>query len=427
MGFEKTVNLRYISFMKGIQHLRDWIVLSFALLSLHGNGQELSLRPELFKAYSFKTIGGMSGNFGHTDGVGTNALFGGTTCLASDKAGNLYIVDAGLGGQTIRKMTLDGVVTTLAGKSGDAAEVDGTGSAARFFQPHGVTTDEIGNLYVADSFGQTIRKVTREGVVTTLAGRALSEGSVDGIGANARFRGPTSVTLDKAGNLYVADQLNYTIRKVTARGEVTTIAGMPLVRGTNDGVGSAARFSYPRALTMGTDGNIYVADLGGGSIRRVTPQGVVSTLAADFGLLTGIASDSSGNLYVVDSYRYVVNKVTPQGVISTLMKDDGEPVRFKFGADHSTIAIDKDDNIYVADAGDRTILKASPPANLIKVIHSLTGTDPFLGRIAISEASTDLTEWLPIQTNVVSAGWPMLILETNVPNFQYRFFRGLLL
>src|SRR6185436_11786464 len=229
-----------------------WFGLAASVLSgLQLLSAEVTLKlslPEFFEAYSFKAIAGTPGKIGHLDGFGTNALFAGTTGLATDTNGNVYVADPLLGGQTIRRIAPDGTVTTLAGRAGQAAEVDGKGSEARFHQPEAVVVGSDGNLYVADSYGETIRKVTPEGEVSTLAGRALTEGSVDGKSADARFRGPTGITTDPAGNLYVADQGNHTIRKVTALGEVTTIAGRPLVEGTNDGVGNAARFRYPRTL-----------------------------------------------------------------------------------------------------------------------------------------------------------------------------------
>src|SRR5262249_27505014 len=157
----------------------------------------------------------------------------------------------------------------------------------------------------------TIRKVTPAGVVTTLAGTAGMRGSADGTGAAARFNSPAAVAVDGAGNVYVADQANFTIRKITSVGVVTTLAGAAGMQGTADGTGSAARFHVPVGVAVDGVGNVFVADYGGDSIRKVTPAGVVTTLAgaaripgsadgtgpdAHFHNPTGVAVDSAGNV-----------------------------------------------------------------------------------------------------------------------------------
>ena len=162
-----------------------------------------------------------------------------------DSAGNVYVADSA--NNTIRKVTPAGVVTTLAGLAGSCGSADGTGSAARFYCPAGVAVDSAGNVYVADMHNNTIRKVTPAGVVTTLAGLAGSPGSADGTGSAARFNDPYGVAVDSAGNVYVADTGNNTIRKVTPGGVVTTLAGLAGSAGSADGTGSAARFDYPSA------------------------------------------------------------------------------------------------------------------------------------------------------------------------------------
>ncbi|MEZ4364380.1 MAG: hypothetical protein R3B48_29665 [Kofleriaceae bacterium] len=178
-------------------------------------------------------------------------------------------------------------MTTLAGASGMQGGADGTGAAARFAFPWGVAVDSAGTVYVADSGNSTIRKVTAAGVVTTLAGTAGMLGSADGTGAEARFQIPLGVAVDSAGNVYVADQSNSTIRKVTAAGVVTTLAGTAGMRGSADGTGAAARFAFPLGVAVDSAGNVYVADRGNSTIRKVTAAGVVTTLAGRAGM-TGI-------------------------------------------------------------------------------------------------------------------------------------------
>jgi len=211
------------------------------------------------------TLAGMPGVIGSDDGTGAEARFNCPDGITTDGS-NLYVVD--WADHTIRKVVIaTGVVTTLAGAAGVSGSDDGTGTEARFGGPMGITTDGA-NLYVTDN--HTIRKIViATGVVTTIAGTAGVSGSNDGTGAEARFNAPTGITTDGA-NLYVADKLNRTIRKVVIPTRVvTTIAGMAGVIGSDDGIGAAARFSRPVRIT--TDGaSLYVADARNNTIRVVT-------------------------------------------------------------------------------------------------------------------------------------------------------------
>jgi len=157
--------------------------------------------------------------------------------------------------------------------------MDGTGAAARFYEPGGVAVDRAGNIYVTDMRNHTIRKVTTAGVVTTLAGTAGLVGSTDGTGTAARVYEPKDVAIDSAGNVYVADFGNHTIRKVTTAGVVTTLAGTAGLAGSADGTGAAARFNLPRGVAVDGASNVYVADTYNHTIRKVTAAGVVTTLA----------------------------------------------------------------------------------------------------------------------------------------------------
>jgi hypothetical protein len=216
----------------------------------------------------------LPGNSGSGDGTGSAARFYNPWGVAVNSAGNVYVADAY--NHTIRKVTPGGVVTTLAGLAGSSGSVGGTGSAARFYYPYGAAVDSAGNVYVADTGNCTIRKVTPGGMVVTLAGLAGSSGSADGTGSTARFSAPYGVAVDSAGNGYVADTL---IRKVTPSGVVTTLAGAAGGSGSANGTGSAARFNKPCAAAVDGAGNVYVADMCNDTIRKVTPGGVVTTLA----------------------------------------------------------------------------------------------------------------------------------------------------
>ena len=294
------------------------------------------------------TLAGSAGDAGSADGTGSAARFNNPEGVAVDSAGNLYVGDTG--NHTIRKTTSGGVVSTLAGSAGAPGSADGTGSAARFNFPSGVAVDSAGNVYVADTNNHTIRKITSGGVVTTLAGSAGNAGSADGTGSAARFNRPSGVAVDSAGNLYVADRPNYTIRKITSGGVVTTLAGSAGERGCDDGTGSAARFYFPGGVAVDSAGNLYVADQGNQTIRKITSGGVVSTLAglADKeGIFTGtggvvgsadgtgsaarfntpesVAVDSAGNLYVADMNNYTIRKINSGGVLSTPAGSAGVP------------------------------------------------------------------------------------------------------
>jgi sugar lactone lactonase YvrE len=249
-----------------------------------------------------------------------------------DGAGNLYVADSR--NYTIRKVTPAGVVTTLAGQANSLGSEDGTGSSARFGLPLGVAVDGSGVVYVADSYNSTIRKITPAGVVTTLAGLAGIPGSSDGQGSLARFLSPSGVAVDGSGNAYVADPWNFSIRKVTPDGVVTTLAGAAEHPGINDGTGSAANFDFPIGVAVDESANVYVAEYWSFTIRKVTPAGVVTTLAGEpgswgsadgvgsaarFANPSGVSVNAAGNLYVADSSNHAIRKGVP--VAETCLPD----------------------------------------------------------------------------------------------------------
>jgi hypothetical protein len=228
------------------------------------------------------TLAGQAGTSGSADGAGSTAQFSSPADLALDSAGNAYVADAG--NHTVRKITPAGVVTTLAGRAGVSGSSDGS-ALARFDRPTGVAVDGAGTVYVADTDNNAIRKVTAAGVVTTLAGHAGAGGSTDGAGTAASFNGPSGVAVDAAGYLYVADTLNHSIRKVTPAGVVTTIAGTAGASGAVNGTGPAARFHGPQGLVLDATGNLFVADTNNNAIRKlVTASGAVSTVAGQDGV-----------------------------------------------------------------------------------------------------------------------------------------------
>ena len=324
------------------------------------------------------TLAGSPGQPGAADGTGTAARFLGPTGVTADGAGNWYVADNG--NSTIRKVTAGGVVTTLAGAAGQAGSADITGSAARYFSPRSVAVDDAGNVYVADTYNCTIRKVTSDGGVTTLAGSVGQAGSADGTNSSAQFNHPFGVAVDNLGNVYVADTYNSTIRLVTSNGVVTTLAGSAGQLGSADGTGAEAQFNYPSSLAVDDAGNVYVADTYNCTIRKVTAAGKVTTLAgsagqpgsadgtggtAQFEEPNGVTVDLAGNLYVADSGNNLVRKLTGGGKVTTLAGSAGIPgsadgtnsaARFDFPYG---LAVDIAGNVYVADAGNNTIRKVT--------------------------------------------------------------------
>lgn len=295
-----------------------------------------------------RQLAGTPGVAGSADGTGAIARFNNATYVTADPAtGTIYIGD--FSNSTVRAVTPAGVVSTLAGTVGVFGFADGTGSAARFNGLGGLALDGAGNLIVADWDNFLLRRITAAGVVTTLAGSPGSGGSTDGTGAAARFRNPNGVATDSAGNVYVADWSNATIRRVTPAGVVTTLAGTPGTSGGADGTGAAARFTRPTGLAVDSAGNVFVADQGNGTIRRITPGGVVTTLAGSAGT-SGSADGSgsaarftspsamgispTGDLFVISGASgETVRKITAAGVVTTVVGVAGQATAVVLGAD----------------------------------------------------------------------------------------------
>jgi sugar lactone lactonase YvrE len=245
---------------------------------------------------------GVKGQVGSTDGAALQALFNQPSGLAIDINRTLYVSDTANGivrripakaGSIVADLLEGGSVTTFAGSSANRGSTDGIATAARFSAPIGIARNSSGVFFVADSTNHIIRKITADGTVSTLAGTAGSSGASDGAGASARFNNPTGIAIDANNNILVSDTTNNLIRKISPSGIVTTLAGVTAVAGTQDGAGNIALFNQPSGLAIGNNGILYVADTGNSTIRVITGSGVVSTLAGLSGI--GGLKDGTGN------------------------------------------------------------------------------------------------------------------------------------
>lgn len=269
--------------------------------------------------------GSATASSGSIDGANTSARFNQPKCLAENELGEVYLGD--FGNYKVRELDSTANVSTFSGQS-TSGSTDGVNSVAKFSSPFGVATDRFGNVFVADQNNHRIRKIDHMGTVSTIAGS--SSGSTDGTALLAKFNGPNGLCLDSAGNIYVADAGNHRIRKISPSGVVTTLAGSS--PGFQDGTGTSAYFYSPTDITIDAAGNLYVTDKLNNRIRKITPTGVVTTLAgsvssggangqgtaATFSQPVGIDIDNDGNLYVVEATGHRIRKITPSGLVSTV-------------------------------------------------------------------------------------------------------------
>lgn len=343
------------------------------------------------------TLVGSPGASGSSDGVGSTARFDLPQGIAVDSAGDLYVMDTN--SSTLRKVVVSTrTVTTLAGSAGVSGSSDGTGTAARFSRPQGVAVDRTDTAYVVDSDNHALRKVVlASGAVTTLAGRAATNGSSDGTGEAARFSQPQSIAGDTAGSLYVADTLNSTIRKiVVATGAVSTLAGSAGLTGSSNGNGTAARFFIPYGVAVDGAGNLYIADTSNHTIRKlVLATGDVSTIAGSPGLIGnsdgvggnarfyfpyGLAVDGTGNLFVADRNNHAIRAVAlATGAVTTLAgragvsgNSDGNGSAARFNGPQA-VAVDSAGSVYVADSGNHTIRKIVAATGAVTTLAGSAG------------------------------------------------------
>jgi uncharacterized protein (TIGR03437 family) len=384
--------------------------------------------------------------------------------VAVDAAGNLYIADQR--NSRIRKVTPGGTITTVAGNGVQGYSGDGgPATAASLRRPSGVALDAAANLYIADTDSHCIRKVTAGGTITTVAGNGRWGYSGDGGPPTAAsLYSPMDVAVDAAGNLYIADQRNSRIRKVTPGGTITTVAGNGVQGYSGDGgPATAASLNLPYGVAVDAAGNVYMADYANRRIRKVTPGGTITTVAGnglsgysgDGGPATAaslygpwdVAVDAAGNLYIADSANQRIRKVSPAGIITTVAGDgrsgfsgDGGPATAaSLGA--IGVAVDSAGNLYIADTGNDRIRKilATPPFFSVNPtsarIPTASGSPAVGGPQVVVSSAVDGLAWAARATTESGGNWlsaapatgatpGTTVINVNVANLAAGTYRG---
>ena len=386
---------------------------------------------------------------GGTNGSGTNALFSDPAAIVADSTGNLFVADSQ--NHAIRRISTNGLVTTLAGELGLAGSRDETGAQARFDSPCGITLDKNGNLFVSDTGNHTIRQITPAGVVTTLAGLAGQSGLTDATGSAARFNSPLGIAISTNGTIYVADCGNHLIRAISPGGSVTTLAGSPENWGSANGSGADARFNGPVGLVLDNEGNLFVADSNNHTIRRITPDGTASTWAgvpgvdgcvdgaaqsAKFSKPAELAIDRRNNLFVADSFNHVIRKITRDRNVSTVTgaagkwgAADGINGRARFFNPYG-LAIQPVGSLVVADAYNELIRVVLIPFELsIRTTNNASATiiswDGVIGRRyqVQFKPRIDSAAWLNLGTPVTAGDLVVSRTDTSLNADAQRIYR----
>ena len=357
-----------------------WLKRYFALILFPLFSCSLLKSQTELPEYRFETVSGSVEGF--ANGKAKESLFRTPEGITVDSKGNLFTTEYWT--TVVRKISPDGTVSVLAGKVNEPGNINGTGSEARFNKPHGLVVVGDSAVYVCDMKSHTIRKVTYNGVVTTFAGIMGQAGPADGFRTVATFNQPEAIAVNSKGELFVADSYNFTIRKIAVNGEVSTFAGIAGKAGYADGEGSQALFNKPLGIAIDGKDNIYVADsdydgTGGNSlIRKISPKGKVSTLAgipskpghtdgkakdSQFDRLVGIAATSEGEVFVADTEADLIRKIDKHGRVTTIggvylneKFADGTGADARF-ADPQSIAVDREGNLYIADTFNHRIRK----------------------------------------------------------------------
>jgi len=448
------------------------------------------------------TVAGTGGYGLSGDGnPATNASLWYPYNLAFDAGGNFYIADSD--NLRVRKVNASGTITTVAGNGAKGyAGNNGPATNASLYYPSGVAVDASGNVYIADDENYRVRKVSAKGVITTLAGTGSGAYSGDnGAATNAAVNYPQGVACDAAGNVYIADTFNNRIRKVGTNGIITTVAGngTPAYSG-NNGAATSASLYWPSGVTVDTAGNLFIADTLNERVRKVGTNGIITTVAGngvagyggDGGLGTSaslsgpaaVAVDSWGNIYIADNNNNLIRRVATNGVITSVAGNvasaggsggysgDGTAATNAWLASPQGVGFDAAGNLYISDTINnrvrRVLLYASQPTLLLNsvgavnagnysvvitnsfgsttsAVASLTVTIPpqilangtnygfkarqfgfnisgMAGQIIVVDGSTNCRDWTPLFTNTVVLS-PFYFIDPSATNYRSRFYR----
>jgi trimeric autotransporter adhesin len=322
--------------------------------------------------------GNYSIGYSGDNGPATSASLYHPSGVFADHSGNLYFAD--FGNYVIRKVSVSGVISTIAGNGTAGFSGDGGPATAAKMHPTGVSVDAAGNVYVADGFNNVIRKINTSGIITTVAGNLTTGYSGDGGPATAaQLEDPNDVLVDSSGNLFISDSHNNVIRKVTASGIISTFAGNGYNAGTtyggysgDGGPATSAELFYPEHVAIDNAGNVYIAELYNNTIRMVNTSGIISTIAgtnvagysgdegpatqAKLGHPYSVAVDNAGNIYIADESNFVVRKIDNAGIIRTYAgsnisgsSGDGGPATAAECNTAVSVAVDQSGNLYISD------------------------------------------------------------------------------
>lgn len=339
------------------------------------------LAPSII-VYISETFAGAPNVKGYVNGHRLGSQFDVPEGLAFDSKGNLFVADRD--NHVIRKIDTDGQVTLFAGTVGEKGYADGAAGAAKFASPLKLDIDKDDNLYIADRDNHVIRKIAPDGTVSTLAGKAGTKGFDNGKGSAATFSTPIDVAVDDNGNVYVVESGNNCVRKITADGTVSTLAGNGS-RSHADGAGEAAAFADPSGIAVGPEGNLFVADRRNHAIRKVSPAGVVTTIAGSAGSAGyvdgpsnitkfshpwGIYVSAEGLIYTTDAGNNRVRMMDDQGIWSTIGGgdqggyQDGNPSLYAYPTD--LVVDEATGDVYVADFNNQVIRRIVPTEKTVE-------------------------------------------------------------